>query len=127
MNDDQSQDGFTVVELLISLFIAAAFIGAGYQLYSTLIKDGGQAYQRSVASNVAYSYLRSAIGQPSGSCQPAEVTTDVEDGTGLPPGSTVKLSMTCPYHPGNMTSKLTATVTYGQPEQKVTHGMFVNG
>ena len=50
--------GFTTVELLVTLFIAAAFLMSGYQLYSMIIRDGGEARARAKASNVAYEYLQ---------------------------------------------------------------------
>jgi prepilin-type N-terminal cleavage/methylation domain-containing protein len=33
--------GFTAVELLITLFVAAAFLIAAYQLFNLVVKDGG--------------------------------------------------------------------------------------
>jgi len=36
------QAGFSAVELLITLFVAAAFLVAGYSLYNVVIKDGGE-------------------------------------------------------------------------------------
>ena len=50
--------GFTAVELLITLFVAAAFLVSGYQLYALIIKDGGQTRSDARASNVAYDYMR---------------------------------------------------------------------
>lgn len=50
--------GFTTVELLVTLFIAVAFLMSGYQLYSMIIRDGGEARARAKASNVAYDYLK---------------------------------------------------------------------
>ena len=35
--------GFTTIELLVTLFIAAAFLASGYQLYSVILQDGGDA------------------------------------------------------------------------------------
>jgi len=50
--------GFSAVELLITLFIAATFLVAGFQLYSTIIKDSGSIRLTVRASNVAYNYLQ---------------------------------------------------------------------
>jgi len=55
----QRQDsGFTAVELLITLFVAAAFLIAAYQLFNLVVKDGGSTRAESRAANVAYDYLR---------------------------------------------------------------------
>lgn len=52
------QKGFSAVELLITLFVAAAFLTAGYQLFSVIIKNGGDVRDESRASNIVYEYLR---------------------------------------------------------------------
>ena len=58
MTNTTSQAGFSAVELLITLFIAVAFIGAGYQLYAIIIKDGSEASLRAKANTIAYENLR---------------------------------------------------------------------
>ena len=37
-----STAGFTAVELLVTLFVAAAFLLAGYQLFNFVIRDGSK-------------------------------------------------------------------------------------
>lgn len=59
-NNHFNESGFSAVELLITLFIAVAFIATGYQLYSAIVKDGGDARFRARASNLAYENLRRA-------------------------------------------------------------------
>lgn len=48
------QSGFSAVELLVSLFVAAMFLSAGYQLYSIVIKNGGETRAQSTASSIAF-------------------------------------------------------------------------
>jgi Tfp pilus assembly protein PilV len=50
--------GFSTVELLITLFVAAVFLAAGYQLYLVTVRDSGDVRQRARASAIAYDYLR---------------------------------------------------------------------
>ena len=52
------EGGFTAVELLITLFIAVAFLGTAYQLYTAVIRDSAEARFRAKASNIAYAELR---------------------------------------------------------------------
>ena len=52
------QQGFTAVELLVTLFVATMFMAASYQLYSIIVKDSGDIRARSKASNIAYAELR---------------------------------------------------------------------
>jgi len=52
------QEGFTAVELLITLIIASMFLFAGYQLYSQVTRDGNDANRLAKVSNTAYELLR---------------------------------------------------------------------
>lgn len=51
--------GFTVVELMITLFVASLFIISGYQLYQVVVFRGSDARKLSEASTLAYEVLRS--------------------------------------------------------------------
>lgn len=54
----QNEDGFSAIELLVTLFIAVAFLGTAYQLYTVVIRDSADARFRARASNIAYAELR---------------------------------------------------------------------
>ena len=71
MNSRSQQSGFTAVELLITLFVAAAFIVAGYQLFNIVMKDGGETRAESRAGNVAYDYLRRYTDAATNPCTPS--------------------------------------------------------
>lgn len=122
--------GFSAVELLITLFVASAFLISGYQLYGVVIKDGGDARKQSIASNAAADYLlqyktSAYIQNP---CSVATAYTGSPAITGLT-AVTVTVSVTCPYNssptPVPSISRLTASVTYGSPAQTVTVGTYV--
>lgn len=51
------QQGFSAIELLITLFIAAVFLSAGYQLWGYVNKAGEESDQFAKASNISYDYL----------------------------------------------------------------------
>ncbi|MFZ3009910.1 MAG: type II secretion system protein, partial [Candidatus Microsaccharimonas sp.] len=68
MRKQSLQSGFTAVELLITLFVAVAFLVAGYQLFNVVVKDGGQARAESRAGNVAYDYMRRYASNATNPC-----------------------------------------------------------
>src|ERR1700744_3249216 len=68
----QREQGFTAIELLITLFVAAAFLVAGYQLYFIVIKDNRTPRDQARAENVAYNYLRQYSQAASNPCVAAQ-------------------------------------------------------
>lgn len=96
------QDGFTAVELLITLFIASVFLFAGYQLYTQVLKDAADADKTARISNIAYERMRKEAGVVSaafpGGCESASEDTTVETPT-VTGFSAVTLTVVvdCPY------------------------------
>lgn len=127
MTSQSLQAGFSAVELMISLFIAAAFLGSGYQLYSVIIKEGAEANARSIASNVAYNALRQYSPQTTTNCSNVTVSPSptIPEDSGLGDDASLQVTISCPYGVGNATSKIVARVTYGQPSQEVIHGTYI--
>lgn len=131
-----NQAGFSAVELMISLFIAVAFIASGYQLYSVIIKDGASARHRTQASNIAYTYLRKYANQPSGNCstsylmlpKPVLSADEVKllpQLAGPPPkAAEVSVLTSCPYGTSSTIWRITVTVKYGSPQKEVSHAIF---
>ena len=121
------QAGFSAVELLISLFIAVAFIGAGYQLYGVIVKDGSEARNQAKASALAYENLRAYSPQATTPCSVITPTAPLIPATG-PTGlqsATMYINLTCPYGTSDPTTKVSVRVVYGSPAQEVTHAVFV--
>lgn len=58
IRDSKTKNGFSAVELLITLVVGSLFIIMGYQLYSVTIVNGGEVRQEAKAGNLAYSKLR---------------------------------------------------------------------
>lgn len=119
--------GFSAVELLITLFIATAFIATGYQLYSIIIKDGGAARMRAKASNIAYDNLRRYAPQATNPCT---VFTPTPTPSAIPastlPSATITVTPTCPYASSTGVTKLQVSVKYGPtPQEEVIHALFV--
>jgi prepilin-type N-terminal cleavage/methylation domain-containing protein len=122
-----SQAGFSAVELLITLFIAAAFVATGYQLYSVIIQDGEAAREQAKASNIAYDNLRRYSPQATSPCSTVtpSPTPSIPSGSNLPSAS-ISVVISCPYGTSVNVTKITATVTYDNPQKRIVHALFVN-
>jgi len=123
------ESGFSAVELLITLFIAVAFVATGYQLYSIIINDGGEIRARARASNIAYDNLRRYVTQTTDPCTvftPNPAPT-VPANSGLS-NVEIKVIPSCPYTSaaGINTTRIEARVKYGSPQKEVVHAIFVN-
>lgn len=115
-----SQQGFTAVELLITLLVASMFLFSGYQLYSQVNRDGSDANQAARVSSLVSEKLRSittSCGTP--------VPNEVKNETGV--GSvTYVTSVTCP-NPDIPTMRLIkVTATYGNPPKVLEHATYAN-
>lgn len=123
------QSGFSAVELLITLFIAVAFIATGYQLYSIIINDGGDVRARARASNIAYDNLRRYTPQATDPCSVFTPTPapSIPANSGLSNAS-ITVTVTCPYGSttGMNLTKVQVRVQYGSPQKEVVHAIFVN-
>ncbi len=120
-----TQRGFTAVELLITLFVAAAFLVAGYSLYNVVIKDGGQTRAQSRASNVAYDYMRRYSASAAFPCATSTpVNNSSINVTGLS-AVAVTVRIECPQASLTSLSKITVTVTYNTPQQTMVYSTYV--
>lgn len=111
--------GFSTVELLISLFIAAAFIATGFQLFSAVTNNSNEARLRSKAATVANDHLQK---RTAGAPVPCLVQTPVTNATiptsDLPQGS-YSVEYTCPYGLGARTARATVIVKYGNKAETI--------
>jgi Tfp pilus assembly protein PilE len=123
----RSQGGFSAVELLITLFVAAAFVATGYQLYSVIISDGAAARLRAKADNIAYEALRRYSEQATFPCSVVTPSPapSIPAGSNLP-NATMSVSITCPYGTTSTTSRIEAVVNYGTPQEEVAHASYVS-
>lgn len=121
-----SESGFSAVELLITLFIAVAFIGTGYQLYSIIINDGGAARARARASNIAYDNLRRYSPQATNPCSVFTPTPNpaIPANSGLA-NAAITVTISCPYTTSTTVTKVQVSVTYGTPQQEVVHAAYI--
>jgi len=125
MKNAKQHPGFSTVELLITLFIAAAFLMSGYQLYSLIMKEGGEARAQAKASNVAYDYLqryKTSATNPCTEQTPVNAETINVDGLS---DAVVTVAISCPYSASLSVSKIQVTVQYGNPQKTVINATYV--
>lgn len=126
MINTSKQSGFTAIELLITLFIAAAFLATGYQLYSVIIQDSGQTRAQSRASNVAYDYMRrysTSATNPCVAATPVNNSAITVDGLG---NAKITVALTCPYPSSTTVTKIDVTILYNTPQQTMKYSTYVN-
>lgn len=128
MNQSSTQTGFSAIELLITIFVAAAFLAAGYQLYAAVMRNGADTRFQTTASNIAYGYMRQYSSQATNPCtvfSPTPAPT-IPSGTTLPSAS-ITANITCPFGTTSGTSLITVTIAYGStnPQKQVKHATYV--
>jgi Tfp pilus assembly protein PilE len=116
--------GFSAVELLITLFIAAAFITTGSQLYTVIIKNSDEARTRAKATNIAYDKLRYYSAQATNPCTVIIISPTLPSNHGLTNAS-ISGSITCPYGTGTPTSKVEIILLHGTPQEEVSHALYI--
>lgn len=123
--------GFTAVELLATLFVAAVFLLSGYTLYNTIMSRSGDARQRVQADNIAFDYLRryqSSATNPCTSSIPATklpISSSAATNGLTNPTATVQVS--CPNSAIPSLSLLTVIIEYqqGANKQQVRQELYV--
>ncbi len=121
-----SKSGFTVVELLVTLFIAAAFLATGYQLYGAIIKDAGNTRAQARANSVAKDYLNRYESSATSPCTTLDPLTDSSVSISGISASTISISISCPYAGAPNVSKVTATLKYNNPQKTASISSYKN-
>ncbi len=125
MTKRSNNRGFTTVELLITLFIAAAFLMSGFQLFSAIIKDSGEARAQAKAGNVAYDYLQRYKAIATNPCSAQSPITDQAITVDTLSNVTVSVAITCPYSSTTSVSKVQVTLKYGSPQLSIINATYV--
>jgi Tfp pilus assembly protein PilV len=125
MIQQRTESGFTVIELLITLFVAAAFLVAGFQLYNVIVKDGGQTRSEARASNVAYDYLRRYSVSATNPCTVTTPLNNAAITVSNLSSTTVTVALTCPYAATTNITKVEVSVMYNTPQQTVKYSTYV--
>ena len=134
-----SQSGFTLVELLVTMFVASIFLISAYLLTSSILSMSVAGSQHAIASNIAYSNLRQyANGRspswfscdssnPTAPVTLVNITTSVDR---LSDPVVQQVTATAPYGCGGDQSglpiRVESSVTYGAGARKVTHVSYAS-
>jgi Tfp pilus assembly protein PilV len=119
------QSGFTTIEILVTLFVAAIFLIAGYQLYGVIIKNGGQVNMQARAVNTTYDYLQRYKPFATNPCTAQTPLTNSPIPVTNLSNVTITVAISCPYGTTSSISKVLVTLNYSNPQQVVSEGTFV--
>lgn len=128
MKTTVSQQGFSAVELLITLFIAAIFVISGYQLYTIAFKNSTEANQQAQAANLGYEYLRKNTTSSGTACS-AAAEQDITPASFTYPGLSepkIYKKVDCPVAALPNLAKITIRVTYATSSgtKEVSHATY---
>lgn len=133
-----NQQGFTVVELTVTIIVAAMFATMFYQLFVTIVQVGSTVRRDAGASDIAYSYLRryqkSSDISPAPTCAsntPAKVVIPSTNENDPSVGDyTIVVNAYAPWPICQTNSdivKIESVVTYqNDGTKKVTHATYIN-
>ncbi len=124
---DNKQPGFSAIELLITLFIAAVFLMSGYMLYASVIKNGGESRAKTSAFNAADDYLQAYKTSATSPCTTQNPLDDSPiDVQGLT-NVKVSVSIECPNLSKSIesVSKIVVTLKYNTPQELITDATYV--
>jgi len=124
----KQSNGFSAVELLITLFVAAIFLAAGYQLFNFIVTDSGNTRAESSVSNSAYDYLRRYSNSATNPCTAFTALSSQAvsiDGVDSP---TVTVTLSCPQTGTPSLTKVEVAISYGagSTASTVKHATYVD-
>lgn len=119
--------GFSAVEVLVTVIVGVVFIGAIAQMYGVVMSDAATVRNRATASSVAYTQARTVLASIGATCAASSATTS--PAASLPAPISMTTAIDCPYANGGTyantaVSRITVTVTYDNPQEKVQHVLY---
>jgi len=132
------QQGFTAVELLITIIVGMIFLGAMSQAYTVVINDAAATRYKATASTIAYAQARAVLASLGTTCAASNATISLSS-TGLPgPVVNQTTNVACPYAVAPYTNtaptnysvvrpdvtRITITVSYGSAGESVKHVIY---
>ena len=124
------QQGFTAVELLVTLFIAALFIASGYQLYAVTTTDSANIRARSIAGSIGYRHLRIEQAKTSFACNSTTIpysSLPTQDKNELPGISSYTVARSMPKGDpcGNGLMKIQIDIKYKAGDGYITQSQVI--
>lgn len=124
-SQQNNQSGFSAVELLITLFIGAIFLLAANQLYTVVVKSGGESYTYSIASQDAQTWARRTINDSKNSTSDDNCASLPSPSTTTSSDVTRTVTISCP-NSTNFPNLRKVTVLSTYRSKGVTHGVYYN-
>lgn len=124
----KKQQGFTIVEVFVTLVIAAVLLMGAYQGYGLVISSSADSRNLAEASGIAYESLRRNMGTAPSPC----VASSFSDSSRIPASSTLpnprsmSVAVSCPYGTSSNISLVTVTLTYGSSGGQVVHADYAH-
>lgn len=112
MKNIDKKSGFSAVELLVTLFVASLFLVAGYQMYTLIVKDGGETKAQASADNIAYEYLKRYESAATNPCTAITPLNNQPITVANLSNVTITVAITCPYTSNTSISKVNVTINY---------------
>lgn len=117
-------NGFSIVELLVTLFIASAFLFIGYKLYSLIINDVGDSRSRTLASTSSYEYIQSTKSYATSPCTEQVIHNGSPITIEGLSNVTVSSFISCPYSDNTSISKISVEIRYNEPQKVIRNATF---
>jgi len=121
----KNENGFTAIELLITLIIGMMLLFSAYQLYSVVLQSSKDTTQRANASSLAYELLRDNSYLATNSCTSVSIpSVTIPTTANLPSTATASVQLSCAGSTISNLTLITATVTYGTGKT-VVHATYI--
>lgn len=133
---NKKSDGFTIVEMMVTLFVGSLLIAVFYQLFVSIVQYGSDSRYDSTASGIVSQTLRkypttysvsNTTNCTAGSTPIEILPSNEQSGTDTTIGSYTKsLRASCPYTASPTITLLQATVSYNNGTKSVSQAVYVN-
>lgn len=117
--------GFTVVELLVSLVVGMLLLFSAYQLYLYVLDNGSTTRMRTIASSLAYQFMRESSAFATNPCTTPTISAPTIPQSANLPNATASVTISCLASGPTSISVVTSSVTFGSPQETVTHSTYV--
>lgn len=120
------EDGFTAIELLITLIIGTMLLFSAYQLYAVVLQESKDTTQKANASSYAYELLRENSYLATNPCSTVTLSNiAIPSTSGLPSSASASVQLNCvASNPTPNLSQIQSTVTYATGKS-VTHATYI--
>jgi prepilin-type N-terminal cleavage/methylation domain-containing protein len=118
------ENGFTAVEVMITLFIIGFILASGYQAYALVSGDSSDIRLQAEASNIAYETLRRVSDESTDPCSTQSPSVSIPSTSTLPTPRTLTANISCPFGTTSTVSLVTVSLTYGPSNQEVIHAVY---